>query len=1101
MKLAFVADLHFRGFRLTDISAAWQAALDSMKKEGVSLLLIAGDVFDHYNIASRYASFGTIREAFETPLRKSGIPAVIVEGNHDQAGPGNLGALQGFQSEKVAVAIRPKVIYKEGFAIACLPWITKANLMAKEELKGKSMSEARAIFEDKCRGVLTYLKNDLVKFRNESPSILIGHCMVAGAAPHDGYIMTDGSYMFSQSELESIGTDIIALGDFHKRQGYYVGALTQQSFRDCGNPTGYRLVDVEKGKIKDDKFVHVESPRYYKVKSEDYGKKAEELKGHYVQIIGDIPPMIDLVTPLALPTNHEFRKEVVKKTSTARVKDIDSSESMVSLLHKWHEVAQPGIREEDILQVLNPMLDDLDLREESGAGSLGKIRSVRIQNFGPHKDISIDFNSADLIGICGHNGSGKTFALEAIPACWFGNFPSRNGSIYNDVTNGYLGDASLEVVFEAGGKVYRSLRQCRITGKTKNQEAYLFLVEDGKESALAGPKESDYSQEIQNIVGSKQMFFSSSFAAQNLTGDITEIDPADRQRLLHEMLGLQKFAQIAEVSNAKGKEVNLSLDFNRRQLEQISESPKILQNVEISIVHNTKLLQEAADVVLSLEGDKKREQDLVDQLQESVSKAGVIRAEISGMEQQKRQHNRTIDALKIKREENVKLLESKPELEEKVARIPELEKESVTLNNLISERDALQSTYFNTKANFDNLKNQIQQALWELQKERDSLKKELGKEERKASLLEMAGCHPDYIPCSFINDAKESESVIPRMKAEIERIEILILEEDFAHGERKTLQEIEKELDSIRIPKVDHSRASLLQHELKRLNSLQSQLGAMEAAQKAKDEAEEQTMEVLEQIEILERNLLGKQKELKILEIETRGLPELKNRIQYIEGKIREARNKESEIKTELAVLESRKEELQKKVLEIASLQAEIKALEARVKVFEIITLAFGRSGIPQLLIDSAIPKLQEILDDLLADLDGLFSITFSTQRLTQKGDARETLDIIVTSNRGTMSVDRFSPGEQKLIKLFLRMGTAVFKALHFGAQFKVFFGDEFFDSLDADNAKLVMRLLRSFKEHFNQVIMTSHYDDYLANLPMVIAVKGNGEGTRVEVI
>ncbi|MBD4277366.1 AAA family ATPase, partial [Xanthomonas citri pv. citri] len=62
------------------------------------------------------------------------------------------------------------------------------------------------------------------------------------------------------------------------------------------------------------------------------------------------------------------------------------------------------------------------------------------------------------IGLHGPNGVGKTWLFEAPVAVAYGEWPSRTGSLYDNMTTGFLGEGRIEIEFDSDDRSYRALR-------------------------------------------------------------------------------------------------------------------------------------------------------------------------------------------------------------------------------------------------------------------------------------------------------------------------------------------------------------------------------------------------------------------------------------------------------------------------------------------------------------------------------------------------------------------------------------------------------------------------------------------------------------------
>jgi len=111
----------------------------------------------------------------------------------------------------------------------------------------------------------------------------------------------------------------------------------------------------------------------------------------------------------------------------------------------------------------------------------------------------------------------------------------------------------------------------------------------------------------------------------------------------------------------------------------------------------------------------------------------------------------------------------------------------------------------------------------------------------------------------------------------------------------------------------------------------------------------------------------------------------------------------------------------------------------------------------------------------------------------------KETLDILVSDDRGERDISEFSGGEQKLLRSIVRIALGLFQASRHGRRIQVFTADEAFDALDYDNSMLLLAALSRLQDRFNQVFIVSHSDELLLDLPARIKLEKVGGVTRVE--
>ena len=251
MLISVLADLHFRGKKLQDKISAWEQAVEKMIERKVDRLILAGDTFERRNIADREATIGMIYKAFmdqANRLLAAGIEIVALKGNgkHEGKNGEQPGPLEVFKGTDIKVVDLNYFFRDLDHAIFFIPAID--NQVEYEKLK-EDMAAAKA---------------DFAKLKNYK--MVVHHLQLTGAIADNGRQMPGDNFDVSPAELEDLGADLIIGGHIHKRQPYYVGALTQDDFGDEGNPQGFMIVDTEK---RTQEFVEIEAPKYMTIEPED----------------------------------------------------------------------------------------------------------------------------------------------------------------------------------------------------------------------------------------------------------------------------------------------------------------------------------------------------------------------------------------------------------------------------------------------------------------------------------------------------------------------------------------------------------------------------------------------------------------------------------------------------------------------------------------------------------------------------------------------------------------------------------------------------------------------------------------------------------------
>ena len=114
---------------------------------------------------------------------------------------------------------------------------------------------------------------------------------------------------------------------------------------------------------------------------------------------------------------------------------------------------------------------------------------------------------------------------------------------------------------------------------------------------------------------------------------------------------------------------------------------------------------------------------------------------------------------------------------------------------------------------------------------------------------------------------------------------------------------------------------------------------------------------------------------------------------------------------------------------------------------------AFGRDGVPALLIEQALPQIETHANELLERLsDGQMSIRFVTQaeyKDKKRGDLKETLDIQISDGAGLRDYEMYSGGEAFRVNFAIRLALSEVLAQRKGARLQTLVIDEGFGSQD----------------------------------------------------
>jgi len=169
--------------------------------------------------------------------------------------------------------------------------------------------------------------------------------------------------------------------------------------------------------------------------------------------------------------------------------------------------------------------------------------------------------------------------------------------------------------------------------------------------------------------------------------------------------------------------------------------------------------------------------------------------------------------------------------------------------------------------------------------------------------------------------------------------------------------------------------------------------------------------------------------------------------------------------------------------------------------IYEDLRLAFGKNGVPAMIIEAAIPELEEAANRLLTSMSGgRMNVRLDTQREKKDGSTRETLDILISDELGTRSYELYSGGEAFRVNFAIRVALSQMLARRAGAQLRTLFLDEGFGTQDEVGRQRLVEAITAVQDHFDLLLVITHIDELRDAFPVQINVEKLVDGSRIEV-
>lgn len=722
---------------------------------------------------------------------------------------------------------------------------------------------------------------------------------------------------------------------------------------------------------------------------------------------------------------------------------------------------------------------------------------LKLSNFTSYGESvpELDFTKFHLAAISGPNGAGKSSLLDAITWALWGW--SRAGDSSDELVHLGASDMYVEFSFELDNHnfIVKRRRSKKGGGQTALElwsgNPSTRSTRSGQVNLTEGTIKETQEKIIELLHLTFETFTNSSFLRQGHADEFTTKGPTDRKRILADILGLSHYDELEEKSKEKVKEAQTKLQLLEYQLleieaelsqKDISQEKKVLAEKKISEIETQiatlekelkSLGEQKATLIATSEQQNKLKQTLAELNKElsDILVQGKSRAE------------------KIKQLE--KELLDLPVLDEKLKELKALEKQREEYSLLQQKKLELENKLTLEKSSLA-LKNQGKQTL---DKRLEEVKNHLAALEKT-----MARCPT----CGQEIGKSQKEKVKKEYLSEKKKISEQ-LSEIKTTNEESQIKKLQTEIDSI---KLDGDKFREIVDKLNELSSLQAKREKLIAAQAT---LESETKVVQE----LRTQFSNKKGQIEKLDAEVKKLPNLSADLERIqiqtnqkELELNNLRTEEKETRNLLGQateLISRVEQLEK----VAVQKKQEKANLGREKEsFEELALAFGKKGIQAMIIETAIPEIEDGANRLLDRLtNGRMKVRFETQRETktklesgEKGIV-ETLDIKILDEMGERPYENYSGGEQFRVNVAIRLALSKLLTRRAGARLQFLVIDEGFGTQDQEGRTKIVEVLDSIKDDFEKILIITHLEELKEEFPVRIEVSKNSDGSTFELI
>lgn len=918
-----------------------------------------------------------------------------------------------------------------------------------------------------------------VKANPNTINIASFHGMVAGC-------LLDNEMLAQKAEVELDffkEYDLVLLGDIHKRQylGHknnkpyiaYPGSLIQQNYAE-ELTKGFLVWDINNKTDWNTRFEEVENQQPFltlpwienpKKTIESIDEKYKKLSGVRYKFVhtqflsfNDKKQLKEELKSIWNAEEVNFDDKSVLTTdsiniNSSSIKKINlrnDSNSLISLYKEFIEVNKENynLTKEQLIEAENQLIKYLtkikDQEPDQTRDVVWSIKEIEFNNtfrYGENNKINFE-NLNGLVGIFGKNRSGKSSFFGSITYNLF-NTTDRGSVKASQIINRNKKYCNSKIKINVSGTDYI------ITRETKKAETKKQLIEDKSSTTLTIEKidadgisynlnddtRTDTDKLVRKLIGTPQDFFLTAFSNQGAINKFLDQGTTERKSILNRFLDLDIFEKMYKFVNDDLQIINGKLSsFQSVAFDTlIEEIQKEILDIKAEI--------SSLDGKLEIQKDKLEDTKIWltnndnSDLYEAAVKLTGIQTSISLLESGVATNERKLKDITLEKEKLESIID-KNQKEFDLIDIVFLQNKNIQMEALNKKMQELSGTH----------------------KEQNLV---LQTQEKSVKKLTVVPCGDQFPECMYIKDSHNDKKLIENQRKLVNDITQqlgLLTEEIKGFQQEKIIDKIKR--SEFLKKELDLSKISLENLKLKYSSCLS---------------LNEQNTEKLISFKNEENILINK-----ISSFDNKEYEQKENQLKQFEAEVKLQERTRNHYFVNLGINENKLNELR-----VNKERYEI--LNTEHKLYESISTAFHRNGIPAIVLKTQLPIINAELSKILANVD--FKIVLEL--------SGNDLDVIMEDEHSRGLIELSSGAEKMITSLALRVALNNLSSL---PKPDIFILDEGLDTLDDEHLNKVSQFLIYLKSFFKAIFIITHLPAIKEITDKAIEVQNNGTESKINV-
>lgn len=749
-------------------------------------------------------------------------------------------------------------------------------------------------------------------------------------------------------------------------------------------------------------------------------------------------------TEVTFKSEHKIESNIIKAGSIVIAKsDLSSLDVILTLIQTYCK--ENGITNTDweiLTAQTKNYLSTVTCLDDISRGSKWSLKNIKWDNtFAYGEGNEIDFTKLNgIVGIFGPNRIGKSSVIGTLIYNLFNT--TDRGSIKNlHVCNIRKPHCYARSIFDHNGSIYVAERQTTKSTNKRGVETaatslnFFKMKEDGELEDLCGDLRTDTEKIIRSLIGTHEDFSITSLSSQGDINSFISQGSTRRRAFLSRFLGLDVFDKMSDLANKDLNSLKSQLkNYPDKNWDELNKQHTSLlatikeQSEEIELL-NAQRQSDIFDLKTSLGSHKDFKIVTIFDVQSQEKRILSLAYACDDCTTKLNTLMCDIQLLKGKLDivQQIEETDDIADLKKKLAEICELEMK------------------------LSNLKHNHAKELTQLKSFQNSLK-----------ILDEVPCGDEFPSCKFIKDAYQNKE---KLASQDKKTKTLLTQ----HSElNNKLTLMHKDNIATRLDKLE--KAITLSVKIK-----------LEISKKETEVAQTQTS-----CDLITENLKDSQSKLRDLREslkneENTEVVSIRTKIEELSGLIKVSDNIRLSLATQKGKLLS----------DVENLDSERSArgiILNNMKVYELISAAFSKNGIPLIVTRSQVPVINAEIAKILHGI-----VDFQVEM--ENDEETDSSEIYINYGDSRRIIELCSGMEKTIASIALRVALVNISAM---SKCDMFIIDEGFGTLDESGIEACNRLLTSLKKFFRTILVITHVDGIKDIADHILEITKNEKDSRI---